>query len=67
MDMEPSAGINTKMSGKVKGNSPTSLLYPDLHNEISGDALSDAGNRTGRPPTCRREPFRPMVCKLSCQ
>lgn len=60
MDMEPSPGINTEMNGKVKRNSPTSPLYPDLHNEISGGALSDAGSRTGRSLTCHREPFRPM-------
>ena len=60
MDMEPSLGINIKTSGKMEVNSPTSPLYPDPHNEISGGALSGAGSRTGRSLICRRELSRPI-------
>jgi hypothetical protein len=60
MDMEPSLGINIKMSGEMEENSPTSPLYPDLHNEISGGALSGAGSHTGGSLIYRRELSRPM-------
>lgn len=48
------------MSGMVKGNSPTSPLYPDLRNEISSGAQSDVRSHTGRSLTCRKEPSRPV-------
>lgn len=60
MDMEPRLGFSIEMSGETKENSPTSPLYLDLHNEISGGVLSDAGSRTGRSLIYRRELSRPM-------
>lgn len=60
MDMEPGIGLNIEMGGKMKENSPTSPLYLDLHNGISGGVLSGAGSRIGRSLIYRRELSRPM-------
>lgn len=60
MDMEPKIGFSMDMSCKMKEDSPTSPLYPDLHNEISDGVLSGAGSRIGQSLIYRRELSRPV-------